>query len=534
VTTPKSPSPPFPEEAFTGVFAAHRALFCPTTEAPDAFHFGAMAAGLSFLVGRDTWLRSSTGRMYPNLNVALVADTGEFKSTTIGDTKDVIVSKFIPTPVQVDEPPRILVFDGNGSGEGFLHALADVEYTSPGAAGPTLVTGRRMLLTFHEFGEVLAKIRRDQAGNLNEVILGSLDARSLVTHVTKGKTLRITNGLIVLLSATTYETMARVLSHQANASGFINRVLWLGGYSTRRIARRPAADPKLEAQLHHAIEQVLSMVRGREMVMEAAAELLHDKNYNHHRDRSDAPAMRQATRRAPDQALKIAMLTAIANARTNITANDVRIAWQVVEYSRHFVGLLIDMIPAAGYGELEDRLFEKAKLITAEKGDTITKSDLWQRMKTPRLGWNTIMHALQSVVARGDIAPVPGSASRYYVKGEPPNGTTPAPTPAPLPFSLPVDPMGPVPPVVPPPWSPPATSPMPANGPTSSTTPPTYSPPAQTVKLDSPAPPSLPLPAPYIPGVTPLVAPTSTTAPAPTSTANMPWLHPTPPSDPEK
>ena len=519
--------PPFPDDAFRGIYGTHRKLLGPTTEAPDPMHFGAMASCLSFLVGRDTGLRSATGKLFPNLNVALLAGTGEFKSTTINDTRDAVVARFIPVPSVAGEPPKMVAFDGSGSGEGFLQAIADTEYLPPNATTPVIVTGRRVLLTFHEIGEILAKIKRDQAGNLNEVILGSLDARSQVTHVTKGKVLKITDGLIVILAATTFESMARMLSFQANSSGVVNRMLWLGGQSTSRIARRPAANPEVEAALLKEVAHVLSVVQGKEMTVEKSADALHEAKYGHHRDRPASSALRQATRRAPDQALKLGMLLAIGEGRTIITERDVRVAWDIVEYARHYVGLLVDMIPDSGYGELEDRVLEKAKELALLGNGTFTLSGLYQRLKSRSLSWHPIKGALKVHVERGAIKLVPGSENRFFIVGEPP--VHEAPPPAPLPFPYPVVPFVPAPQGAIAPASSASTSQVMTFGVSSSTAP--------TPTL-SPAP--VPLPAPYVPGVNPVVVPPNappvapkqfTPAPVsspPGSVPPQPWLIPPP------
>ncbi len=62
--------PPFPESAWLGVFAEYRDLLEGTTESPMVFAWGALAAGLSALVGRNSTLVWGPSTMPPILQVS--------------------------------------------------------------------------------------------------------------------------------------------------------------------------------------------------------------------------------------------------------------------------------------------------------------------------------------------------------------------------------------------------------------------------------------------------------------------------------
>ena len=77
----------FPECAWDSrLFAEYRELVGGTTEAPDAFLWGALAGALSFLIGQDARYPWGAGFQPPTLLVALVGTTGKArKSTAIDD-----------------------------------------------------------------------------------------------------------------------------------------------------------------------------------------------------------------------------------------------------------------------------------------------------------------------------------------------------------------------------------------------------------------------------------------------------------------
>ena len=73
----------FPESAWQSrLFAEYRDLVGPTTEAPDAFLWGALAGALSFLIGQDARYPWGAGFQPPTLLIALIGTTGKARKST--------------------------------------------------------------------------------------------------------------------------------------------------------------------------------------------------------------------------------------------------------------------------------------------------------------------------------------------------------------------------------------------------------------------------------------------------------------------
>jgi hypothetical protein len=389
-TTAHVPPTPFPPGAWVGLFARYRYLVGGTTEAPEAFIWGAFAAGLSVLIGRDVTMAWGPSVLVPVLMVCMLAPTARGrKSTALDDVVDMIINPLRPPP-QSGEQPKFELVIGSGSGEGFAEALADRWVATIDAAGKKvreLQTGRRALFVIHELGGLLAKDKRGQAGNMIDFLLALFDARPFWTHRTRSKanlggSLTMTDSTGVVVAATTVEWLVANMTDTHVMAGLANRCIWLFGERTAPIPMRPEIGVPAIAWVQMAVQDVLAKMQGQMLTLEPSAHSFHVARYLEDFYR---PVVHEtasaATARADQLALRVAMLLAIADASPVITLDHISAAWQVVDYSSQSVGHLVDRLHETNMREAERRVRDAATRVAAARGGTFSKRDVRQRVK---------------------------------------------------------------------------------------------------------------------------------------------------------
>ena len=325
--------PEFPHATWdSDAFDAYRGLVGPTTEAPDAFLWAALAGVLSFLIGRDTWIDWGARREHPIVFPILVGETAKArKSTALHDAVDLVADHLRPRGNPADGlPDPSEIVRGSGSGEGFLEALADRPFRQRSDDGESqakrrteMQMGRRALFVVDEFAALLEKIERGQAGGMADFFLNLYDARNSWMHRVRSKvdvgTVKLTGATGIIMGATTLEWLVGVLSETHVRSGLMNRFLWFSGSRKSAIPRRPKIEEDAQVQLRDRISKLLGRVRGKPLRFSQAAEELYDRRYRTDYDAELPDLLAEATGRSAVQALRIAMLLAAADGRVVIS-----------------------------------------------------------------------------------------------------------------------------------------------------------------------------------------------------------------------
>jgi len=400
----------FPASAWrSGIFQGYRALLASSTEASDAFLWGALAAALSVLVARTVTLPWGPGVIVATLFVTLVGKTGRArKSSAIDDVIDTIV---MPLQSATADDGQLEIVTGSGSGEGFCEALADRWITVTDANGEKKrerQTERAAFFAIHELAGLLAKVSRNQAGNMLDFLLACFDARKIWSHRTRGKasggSLTMTGATGVVLAASTEEWLIANLSDTHVLAGLANRVLWLSGERKAPIAIRPAVNVGSIAAFQLLVEITLKRMRGKTLDLDPAAVAAHEARYSREYNRTyDSDTSSAATARGDQIALRIAMLFAIADASTTITADMICAAWDVVEYSNATAEHLVARLHESTVREAEQRVLAAAQRQMAEKG-SFTQRDIRQRVKGKTgMSAETFLRSWDALVAAGDI-----------------------------------------------------------------------------------------------------------------------------------
>ena len=364
--------PTFPPGAWQGLFQDYRQLVGPTTEAPDAFLWGAMAAAWSVLLGRSVQIPNTIDPISPIIHVALLGDTGVArKSSAVNDVVNLVVNP-LKGSIQVvpGEPCPIEVVNGSGSGEGFMERVADRPWwpsatTKKTSANANIQTGRRALFTVAEFGGLLEKIARDQAGAMESFLLESFDAKDSWVHATRHREgtdpLVVTRGAAVVCGCSTVEWLGDALTQAQIKIGLVNRFLWIvGAPQPHIIAFRGLPDPTKKSIFEQqALSAFKTALTRQAYVMDAQALALHESCYRFFRVQKRSSIMHAAVARSDVIALRLALILCVANNDTMIREDHVRAAWAVANFSNECVEWILNRIQTRDIAEAEEKIMDR-------------------------------------------------------------------------------------------------------------------------------------------------------------------------------
>lgn len=406
------------------LFSKYRDLVGPTTEAPEAFLWGAFAAALSFLIGQQVTYPWGATFQPPTLLVALIGTTGKArKSTAIDDVLHLVVEPLRDRASGGSgwpDPTDVVV--GSGSGEGFAAALADrrfLEDASDELSPQRTQTGRRVLYVIHELGALLGKIERGQAGNMMDFLLGCFDARAKWTHRTRhaDSELHMTRATGVVLAASTSTWLIDQLSDNHVMAGFANRFLWLAGDRTKAIPCRPQIPEDAQLGLQLAVRDAAAQIGRGSFELDESALRLHSGFYELQYQVTSEDALEDAaTARMDILALRVALLLAAGDGSAHVRERHVAAAWQIVEYSCRVIADLVQRVRVRTLREAEDRVLRAAMRVASTQGGSFSKRDVYQRVKgktgLDAATFNQVWHSLLSVES---IAAADGSGRLFQV-----------------------------------------------------------------------------------------------------------------------
>ncbi len=388
--------PTFPQGAWQGLFQDYRQLVGPTTEAPDAFLWGSMAAAWSVLLGRAVRIPNTIDPISPVIHVALLGDTGVArKSSAVSDAVNIVVNplKVILQGVP-GEPCPVEVVNGSGSGEGFMEQLADRHWWPPSvqgkktAANANIQTGRRALFTVAEFGGLLEKISRDQAGSMESFLLESFDAKDSWVHATRRREgadpLVVTRGAGVVCGCSTVEWLGDALTQAQVKIGLVNRFLWIVGAPQQHfIAFRGLADPTKRSTFEYqALAAYKTALTRGDYILDAKALALHEASYCFFRQQKRTSLMHAAVARSDVIALRLSIIICIACNDTMIREDHMRAAWAVTSFSNECVEWILSRVQTKEIGEAEDRILDRIHVVLAarkhprNRDGSFTKKDI--------------------------------------------------------------------------------------------------------------------------------------------------------------
>ncbi len=412
--------PKFPENAWFGVIADYYNLVADTTEAPEEFIWAGIVGVLSALAAASVGIPWGPQLMRPILYLCLLGETGRSRKTTsVDDARSLILEPLAPRSQQAGEPDPLEIVNGSGSGEGLIDVLADREWFPEGAdkkARPNIQTGRRAVFLFDEFGALLGKAGRDQAGDLIGFMLKAFDMPQELKHSTRSRKVICTNATATIIAASTAAYLSKGLSEDLIQAGLLNRFLFVQGGRGDPLPIRPAIDAEQHRQLLGRVAAALSAVMGKPMSLSPEAVAVNDARYRlDHGRQESSDLLAAATNRTPVMAVRLSMLFAVADGTSTISGEHMTAGWDVAEYGRLVAADLVDQVHDKTWKEAEARLVSRAMRVAQTSSGTFTKTEVRDGVKGSHgMDAGTFNRIWESLIRAGDFVPV-GDTGRFRV-----------------------------------------------------------------------------------------------------------------------
>ncbi|HEX8704819.1 MAG TPA: DUF3987 domain-containing protein [Myxococcaceae bacterium] len=226
-----------------------------------------------------------------------------------------------------------------------------------------------------------------------------------------------TNPIAVVLAASTYSYMGRALSRELIHDGLLNRFILVHGEPGDAVPVRPAIDSQAHAALVAELHLAISAVWGRSFTLSPGAHAVHDSHYRQdHQQRHESELMEAATGRISIMAMRLALLFAAARGSTEISADDMRGAWDLMAYNKAVIARLLQSIKDSTWREAEERVLAAARRVAAANGGTFSSMEVRARLKGGNgLDARTFNGCWSSLERAGDIVLAPSRNDRYLL-----------------------------------------------------------------------------------------------------------------------
>lgn len=324
-------------------FQEFREASSRSTEASDAFIWGAYLTAASLVIGRNATLDSGV-EVYPNVFVTAVGASGKArKSTAQGYFRRLMRS--------VDE--SVLSIAGIGSPEGLVQALSD--------GG----SSRRCVVDINELSSMLLKASAEATRGLGPLLTTLYDCPPSVRLPNRKSDLTATEPYLCIIASTTQDWLQRDLSSADVAGGLANRFIYLCGPEKDPIPFPPKRDPYLLSDAEAILTD--AMVRHSSAVtypLAAGADELWAWWYTEERKRAyESPILETMAQRLHLTAWKVALVFAGLEGTGKITKGQLAAAIAFADYQRDVHRVIFE-----GYGDNEAKRVEQRILKVLSEG----------------------------------------------------------------------------------------------------------------------------------------------------------------------
>lgn len=365
------------------------------TEAPDAFHLAGFLGAVGIALGRSVWATQSR-RIYPNLYLALIGDSGRGRKST---------AMHMATEILKRLDPGVVTLKSIGSSEGLLEQLAEAEMTdeqktvfrSNGTAPEVL--HRRLLLSFDEISQFLVKSRKDASSSLIQTVVEAYDCPDQLDHSTRRQKLVALTPTLSFIGCSNAFWLERFSTLSDVLGGFSNRFLYVDGDRKPPMPKPPP--PPCMNDIVAAVHGALAHYRQtpRELEFTAGADDLWARWYC---ECYELPTRTNTAsilfQRAQVNAIKIATIYAALDRADAIEARHLEAGIGLVLYSGRVVAGSLGTIGEDAATKLERKILAYLQRTGARTArDVFCFVDGFATMKACR-------EALESLVAGGVLA----------------------------------------------------------------------------------------------------------------------------------
>lgn len=380
---------PFPEEAwYPGWFTEYRDLVGPLTEAPPQYHLGSALVLVSATIGRKARLDVGGG-LYPSLYALLIGPSGSARKDTAMRLAVSLPGLAEAATVGGISVPSFSLKTDIASAEALVSMLAET---------PTI------LAKLSEINALLANAQRKGTRTLLDKLIEAFDAPLVLEiqsiRARSEKAAAALAPFLAIIAAAQPGRFGDMITDEDIHSGFLNRWLFIPGIGGDPLALEGTIDATVAVGLYQRLRRSVTRYDGRRALqLTTEAQSLNTEWYRRIRatmGRDEAEdAMRQ---RHQVIALKVATIYAVAEEADVVTADHLRAAIALVEWSWANVRQYMQLWGVSPTHKLERRILD-----VLEQTGPISRRVLQQKTASRRWTGYEFGRAVSAMLANGTL-----------------------------------------------------------------------------------------------------------------------------------
>jgi hypothetical protein len=324
------------------------------SESPTAFHFMCACVALGAMTDRRFWVSKGHYRVYPNLNLMLIAPTGKCRKTaSINIMLDVLMkAKYEKFIVGVTTPEAFVL---------------DIGANDPASC---IVIGREMAAFFRK-----SKYLEGMIPLFTDLIDCPDEWRSLT--IGRGK-LVLKNVMMSGVYGTTMDWVNTNLPPDVFGGGFMRRHLI--SHQTRTTRLSPLGDGWDQGATRRLADGLTMLTTGvHEFKLDGDARNWYINWYTKSKSsptHEGEERMEGYLESKPDHLLRVAMLLQLSGGKRELTTESLERGLQVLDWLEQFLPQAFSAMASSSVGEMEDKILRYIR----NAGGRMTHSDLVRRM----------------------------------------------------------------------------------------------------------------------------------------------------------
>lgn len=334
-------------------FLGNYMIYTDKQESPGSYHFWVGLSILSAVLQRKAWVSKGMYNVYPSMYVVLVAPSGKCRKTRAINIGIDLIKEF-----------------------DFINVIADK--TSPEAMLEALQSGTTNMVKNQKGQGVSIDLGLDATGLIkatelqvfmskqmyNADMVGLLtdlfDCPDSFRYVTRNKKpIDLQNVAITFLGASTPKWLATSLPDGAFEGGFMSRIIFIvKQVRDRRITFPLEPYPKEKQELKSRLVRIRAKVKGKIPLRPDARQWFEDWYTSGAADMTQDEELSGFVERKPDMVLKMAMLLAASDERTEITLNNIVQAKAILEWTQDRMFQAFEHIELSQLGQTRRKIYE--------------------------------------------------------------------------------------------------------------------------------------------------------------------------------
>ena len=293
--------------------------FTEGQESPEKLHLWTALALLSAAIKRQVWLDRGYYKLFTNIYVLIVAESGEVRKSASID---------IGLPILKDAVKDIHTMSDSLTSEGLIKHMnrITVHPNEENPDKPIKMTDSHVMIYADELASLFS-FDKQRASKMTMLLTRIYGSPADYEHTTKSDSKIITfNNYVTLLAATDPKNL-RVLPEEA-IGGLLGRLIFVTAHERKALIAWPEMTPDriaLREKLVHDLT-LISKIKGEMKITQDAKDLFEKWYLVINSRKTDDPTAKSFLARCHDTALKVACLIAISRSNNHLLLESQHVA----------------------------------------------------------------------------------------------------------------------------------------------------------------------------------------------------------------